>query len=68
MCDGDLCIHELLPDECSLCRHRGDKRTVAVRTRPFPARYDGACFVCGELVEQGDLICYDNDRVVHDEC
>ena len=35
----------------------------------FPAKYDGRCGECGEVIVRGELLTYDdNDRVVHPDC
>ena len=38
-------------------------------TRIFPARYDGRCPECYEVIHEGDLLRPDaDDRVVHADC
>lgn len=35
----------------------------------FPARYDGTCAAdCGNRIHPGDLVRYEDDQLVHDEC
>ena len=38
-------------------------------SKPFTARYDGYCEVCGENIDAGELVCYDaDDVIVHVDC
>lgn len=38
-------------------------------SRHFPARYPGKCPACGDAIDTGDLLTYDEDDVVvHSEC
>ena len=37
-------------------------------SEPFNARYDGGCADCGGRIRVDDLVRYDGDRLVHDEC
>lgn len=34
----------------------------------FEAKYGGRCADCGESIYVGDMIRYDGDTVVHDDC
>lgn len=34
----------------------------------FEARYPGRCPQCGERIEPGDEVTYNDDEVVHAEC
>jgi len=38
-------------------------------SHPFPARYDGVCAAgCENRIHPGDIVRYEDDRLVHDEC
>lgn len=38
-------------------------------SRPFPAKYDGRCPACAEVIDAGDLLIADaDDRFVHLDC
>jgi hypothetical protein len=38
-------------------------------SRPFPARYPGACPACDERIREGDLIRFtEGNYTVHDDC
>lgn len=35
----------------------------------FEARYRGKCAACGDRIEEGDEVTYDDDdELIHDEC
>lgn len=35
----------------------------------FPAKFPGRCAAeCGEPIREGDLVRYDEDQIVHEEC
>ena len=62
------CIHLLDPATCTIC-NGWLKRDLSRRwSRPFPARYSSRCFQCGERIYEGQLICYDGDVAVHEDC
>lgn len=62
MPDEDLCPHELLADECSLCRSRARRAQHAGTTpgetppTPFKAHYPGICAGCSLDIYVGQLI------------
>lgn len=53
----DLCIHEQIPQTCSICNGRDGREAAerAVITARFPARY-ASTLACGHDVEIGDVI------------
>lgn len=73
--EPERCRHELLPDECSLC-----KAPVPRRVPTFERRNDNAyvmrsrfatsrCPACGDRIDEGEWIGKDDfGRWVHSEC
>lgn len=37
-------------------------------TYPFEARYWGQCIVCDERIEPGDMLVYEADDAIHENC
>lgn len=66
----DLCIHELIPQSCTICLHGLHE----IYGKPyalyrFHAKFDGVCRDCGFEWEPGDLIWKLTDGAyVHDNC
>lgn len=36
--------------------------------KTFTAKYEGHCYNCGDPIEPGDDVTYDDDEIVHAEC
>lgn len=73
----ELCIHDMDPLTCSLCKPKGKTRAMrdfraarrAVHAKEFQAQYDGTCSECGEAISTGENIVHgDEGGYVHSRC
>lgn len=37
-------------------------------SRVFEARYPGTCGECGDDIDPGDEVCYEDDELIHADC
>jgi hypothetical protein len=37
-------------------------------SRPFEARYYGRCIVCDDRIEPGDMLVFEVDDAIHEDC
>jgi hypothetical protein len=66
---NDECMHLLDPATCTICNGREKRQRVTQSwSDPFHARYDSRCIRCDERINEGDLICFNGDIAVHEEC
>jgi hypothetical protein len=68
--DDTECIHGLIPETCSICRHPYQPPAPDRAVFTMAAKFDGICVGCRERIEAGDLIVHllPSDRWVCLEC
>jgi hypothetical protein len=68
--ETEECIHGLIPETCTICRHPYRPPEPESADRAMAAKYDGVCPACHETIKVGDLIVHvvPSDRWVCSDC